>query len=322
MPFLSYLPFFPIFFDTQNHWIMTFEITGTTIRLILAGIVVLTTAMILVLRYLFNKRETINLTEKNKGRKWSSPLEGRNKYPEVDTFVLRNTFLNYGLMVAIGLMILAFSWTSYQKKVDVSSLLGTLTDEIEMETPRTTEPPPPPPPPPPTATQIVVSDLPDVETVIFEDQSIDENTNIDAPVYEEKKVAPPPPPPPPPPMEDNEREIFKVVEQQPMFPGCLDISDKIERYKCSEQKMLEFIYSEISYPSIARENGISGMVVTRFVVEKDGSISNIEVIRDIGGGCGDEAVRVIKKMPTWIPGKQREKPVRVMFTLPVKFVLS
>ncbi len=301
---------------------MTFEISGTTIRLILASIVVLTTAMILVLRYLFNKRETINLTEKNKGRKWSSPLEGRNKYPEVDTFVLRNTFLNYGLMVAIGLMILAFSWTSYQKKVDVSSLLGTLTDEIEMETPRTTEPPPPPPPPPPTATQIVVSDLPDMETVIFEDQSIDENTNIDAPVFEEKKAAPPPPPPPPPPMEDNEREIFKVVEQQPMFPGCMDISDKTERYKCSEQKMLEFIYSEISYPSIARENGISGMVVTRFVVEKDGSISNIEVIRDIGGGCGDEAVRVIKKMPIWIPGKQREKPVRVMFTLPVKFVLS
>jgi protein TonB len=301
---------------------MTFEISGTTIRLILAGIVVLTTAMILVLRHLFNKRETINLTEKNKGRQWSSPLEGRNKYPEVDTFVLRNTFLNYGLMVAIGLMILAFSWTTYQKKVDVTALLGTLGDEIEMETPRTAEPPPPPPPPPPAATQLVVSDLPDVETVIFEDQSIDEHTNIDAPVFEEKKNAPPPPPPPPPPVVDNEREIFKVVEQQPMFPGCTDIADKTERYKCSEQKMLEFIYGEIAYPSIARENGISGMVVTRFVVEKDGSISNIEVIRDIGGGCGDEAVRVIKKMPIWIPGKQREKPVRVMFTLPVKFVLN
>ncbi|MCB0519068.1 MAG: energy transducer TonB [Saprospiraceae bacterium] len=301
---------------------MTFEISATAIRLILLGIVFVTVAIIVATRCFFNKQASINLTEKNRGRKWKSPLEGRNKYPEVDTFVLRNTFLNYGLMIAIGLMILAFSWTTYQKKIDISAYLGTLTDEIEMETPRTAEPPPPPPPPPPTAAQIVVSDMPDVESIIFEDQSIDEHTIVDAPVYEEKKVAPPPPPPPPPPMKESEREIFKVVEEQPMFPGCLDIAVKADRYKCSEEKMLEFIYSEIVYPTIARENGISGMVVTRFVVERDGSISNIEIIRDIGGGCGDEAMRVIKKMPNWIPGKQRGNPVRVMFTLPVKFVLN
>jgi periplasmic protein TonB len=92
--------------------------------------------------------------------------------------------------------------------------------------------------------------------------------------------------------------------------------------KCAEQKLLEFIYANIQYPGIARENGVSGTVYTRFVVERDGSISNIETVRDIGGGCGDETIRVIKLMPKWNPGKQRGNPVRVMFTLPVKYELK
>ena len=227
-------------------------------------------------------------------------------------------------MVALLLMILAFSWTTYDKKVDISQYLGTLTDEIEMETPRTAEPPPPPPPPPqPTAVQIVASDLPEVETMTFKDQSIDAGTEVVAPpVVESKKNAPPPPPPPPPPTIDEEREIFKIVEQNPMFPGCEEITDKGERQKCAEEKMLQFIYGHIQYPSIARENGVSGMVVVQFVVERDGSISNITTVRDIGAGCGEEAVRIVGMMPKWNPGKQRERPVRVQFTLPVRFKLE
>ncbi len=302
---------------------MAFEFTSSTVRLIIIGLVAATLLMVFLIRKFFQKQAEKDLTTKNRGRKWRSPLEGRNKYPEVDTFSIRNTLLEYGLLVSLVLMILAFSWTTYEKKVDISDYLGTLSDDIEMETPRTAEPPPPPPPPPQAQNmQIIESDLPDVESMVFEDMSIDAQTEVVAPVIEAKKAEAPPPPPPPPPPVDNEREIFKVVEVNPLFPGCDDITDKEAQRKCSEEKMLQFIYGNIQYPSIARENGVEGMVVVQFVVEKDGSCTNINIIRDIGAGCGDEAKRIVQIMPKWSPGRQRDRPVRVMFTLPVRFKLE
>lgn len=113
----------------------------------------------------------------------------------------------------------------------------------------------------------------------------------------------------------------------PRFPGCedLDANDQ-EKKACSDKKLLEFIYENISYPSMARENDIQGTVVIQFVVEKDGKITGAKVVREIGGGCGDEAIRIIdlmEKMPQrWIPGKQRGRAVRVMFNLPIKFLLK
>ncbi|MCF8244380.1 MAG: TonB family protein [Saprospiraceae bacterium] len=296
---------------------MDFEISGSIVMLISILIVLLTIALIIVVKGVYKKRSESNLTAKHAGTTFSSPLEGRNKYPEVDTFSLGTTFRNFGILAAIILMILAFSWTKYDRVIDVSGLLGTLDEEIEMETPRTAEPPPPPPPPPP-----VIQEVPDdisVETVIQQDQSIEEETQVIAPPVIEK--APPPPPPPPPPKEEEE-EIFKVVEDQPAFPGCEDISDKTEKKKCAETKMLQFIYSNIKYPPIARENGVEGTVYVKFVVEKDGSITLPEVVRDIGAGCGDEALRVVKLMPKWQPGKQRGRAVRVQFNLPVKYKLE
>ena len=117
-------------------------------------------------------------------------------------------------------------------------------------------------------------------------------------------------PPPPPPPADKVDEIFKVVEDMPRFPGCEDKSNKDDRKKCAEQKMLEYIYKNIKYPAIARENGVEGTVVIQFVVEKDGSITDAKVARDIGAQCGQEALRVVNDMPTWVPGKQRGRAVR------------
>jgi TonB family protein len=292
----------------------------TTILWGLFLVILLTTGVIYLTRLFFKKQACKNLTALHKNEHWSSPLEGRNKYPEVNTFLLSGAFMNYGLIVALVLMIFAFSWTTYEAKVDLSQYTGTLIDEIEMETPRTAEPPPPPPPPPaPQAMEIVANDMPDVEAVVFQDQSISEETAIEAPVVDEpKKVAPPPPPP----IVESEQEIFKIVEQNPTFPGCEEMTDKMERQKCAEEKMLQFIYSKIAYPAVARDNGVQGMVVLQFVVEKDGSITNIKIVRDAGAGCGDEARRVVSLMPRWNPGKQRGRPVRVQFTLPVKFLLE
>jgi protein TonB len=138
---------------------------------------------------------------------------------------------------------------------------------------------------------------------------------------ETERVAPPPPPPPPPPPTPRRAEIFKVVEEMPAFPGCEDKTDRAEKKKCSIEKMNTFIYDNLRYPKIAKENGVEGTVVVRFAVEKDGSLSNPEVVRDIGAQCGAEALRIVKSMPKWNPGKQRGRPVRVQFNLPVKFKL-
>ena len=109
--------------------------------------------------------------------------------------------------------------------------------------------------------------------------------------------------------EDSEEDqIFSVVEDDPEFPGGMD-------------SLLAFLQRNIVYPELARENGIEGKVYVTFVVETDGSISNVRVLRDIGGGCGLEAVRVVKLMPKWKPGKQAGKTVRVQYNLPIYFVL-
>lgn len=122
-------------------------------------------------------------------------------------------------------------------------------------------------------------------------------------------------------------EVFRVIEEMPRFPGCENPEMTIEqKQECAFQKMLEFLFSNLQYPALARENGIEGMVVIQFVVERDGSLSNIEIAHDIGAGCGEEAKRVVELMntlePRWTPGKLDGEPVRVQFNLPVKYKLE
>ena len=118
-----------------------------------------------------------------------------------------------------------------------------------------------------------------------------------------------------------------MVEQIPRLPGCENESGgETAKKQCADKKMLEFIYKNIKYPAIARENGVEGTCVIQFVVEKDGSVTDARVVRDIGAQCGDEALRVVNLMNSqgikWTPGKQRGRPVRVQFNLPVKFKLE
>ncbi len=88
------------------------------------------------------------------------------------------------------------------------------------------------------------------------------------------------------------------------------------------QQMLTYLYSRINYPMDARWKGIEGAVVVSFVVEKDGSLSNIAIVRDIGGGCSEEVVRIVQSMPNWKPGTLDGQPVRAQFYLPVRFKLE
>jgi protein TonB len=85
---------------------------------------------------------------------------------------------------------------------------------------------------------------------------------------------------------------------------------------------MKYLQDNIRYPAIARESGIQGTIYITFVVERDGSITDVKVLRGIGGGCDEEAIRVVQNMPKWTPGKQRGRPVRVQFSMPIRFTLA
>ena len=104
-------------------------------------------------------------------------------------------------------------------------------------------------------------------------------------------------------------KVYEKAEVMPEFPG-------------GEQAMIDFVAKNVTYPKEAMEKEISGRVLVGFIVEKDGSITKTEVAKGIGGGCDEEALRVVKAMPKWKPGKQDGKPVRVHFLLPISFKLQ
>ena len=211
------------------------------------------------------------------------------------------------LPLLLGLSILFMSQKNHdfiESTMDVSELSLETNDLLSNITyVLDTIPPPPPPPPPITKT-------------------------------------PPPPPPPIHPEKVGQRnvidiseqsqstdDIFKVVEEMPRFPGCEGMEgDNEELRQCSNKKMLEYIYTNIKYPKEAREKGLQGVVVVQFVIDKNGTVENAKVVRDIGGGAGQEALKVVKSfndMPErWRAGHQRGKAVKVLYTLPVKFKLQ
>ena len=103
--------------------------------------------------------------------------------------------------------------------------------------------------------------------------------------------------------------VFVVVEKSPEFPG-------------GDDSLYAFIGRNIKYPEAAKKNKIEGRVFVTFVIEKDGQVSSAKILRDIGSGCGEEALRVVNSMPKWKPGTQRGNPVRVQFNLPIMFQLE
>ena len=209
-------------------------------------------------------------------------------------------FMQIGMIISLLIAWLAFEHKSYDKRQIDESLLNreVVLDEEMVEITKQEEQKPQPVEQPQQTTQLeIVED--DVET---------EDLNINAEVEQneviEEYVAPEV-------VEEEvvEQEIFQIVEEMPAFPG-------------GEAKLMEYVGKNIKYPQIARETGIQGRVFIGFVVEPDGSVSNVKLLRGIGGGCDEEAMRVVKSMPKWKPGKQRGKAVRVSYQIPVFFKLQ
>ena len=223
------------------------------------------------------------------------------KSPKADLESKKLTFTLIGLVVSLFVVWRVFEYKSYDKQsVDEFQRTVEVIEEEMVEITKQEQPKPQPPAPKPQVTQIqVVEDDVEVEDDIEIDAEVSQDEVIEeyfAPAeIEEEEIV--------------EAEIFKVVEVMPEFPG-------------GAAKMMEYIQKNMKYPMMARESDIQGRVFVNFVVEPDGSISNVTVMRGIGGGCDEEAVRVVNSMPKWNPGKQRGTAVRCAFTVPIIFKLQ
>ena len=221
------------------------------------------------------------------------------KTPKADLEGKRVLFIQIGLVVTLALVLLAFEWKSYDRVLaDLGERDVIDIPEELVEITRQEQPPPPPAPPPQTTQFKIVEDDVEIEDDFMIDVDVDQTTQIEAyipPVFEEEQV--------------QEQEIFIVVEDPPSFPG-------------GDEARIRFLSENIRYPQMARESGIQGTVFVTFVVERDGSVTDVRVLRGIGGGCDEEAIRVIQAMPRWNAGKQRGRPVRVQFNMPIRFTLQ
>jgi len=220
------------------------------------------------------------------------------KTPKADLEGIKSIFTQVGLVLALAFVFLAFEWKKYDNsdndwdQMQIIDIPEELTQITEQEKPK----PKPKPKPQTTDLEIVDDDEEDDDIKIDIEDDMDDQVMDFVPV-DDVVQAP------------VEAEIFTVVEEAPSFPG-------------GDEKLYEFLGENMVYPQMARESGIQGIVYVTFVVEPNGAITNVRVLRDIGGGCGNEATRVVKAMPSWTPGKQRGKAVRVQFNLPVKFTLQ
>jgi protein TonB len=213
----------------------------------------------------------------------------------------RMIFLEIGLIVTLSLILMALQWKTSDKKLEGFDTYYR-SSEVEEIIPITEQQKSLPPPPMVKATKL---------NIVLNDQKAEENILIDVEANEETAIAEYIPVQEIVQVEEevvDEEQIFMVVESAPSFPGGI-------------AALRQFLADNLTYPQIAREANIHGTVYMSFIVSKTGAISDINVLRGIGGGCNEEAIRVIGLMPRWEPGKQRGVPVNVRFTLPVKFQL-
>lgn len=223
------------------------------------------------------------------------------KSPKADLENKKTVFMQIGLVVVLSLVLIAFEWTSTDVNIDQSLM----DEDIEVEEEiipitRQEEVKPPPPPPPPAVADILNIVEDDVE-LDDELEIMDTEMNQDDMVDFSNMV-----------MEEETRdagEIFMIVEEMPEFPG-------------GQEALQRYLASSVRYPVIAQENGIQGRVYVQFVIDQTGAVTNATILRGVDPSLDREALRVVQAMPKWKPGKQRNRAVRVSYTVPINFVLQ
>ncbi len=228
------------------------------------------------------------------------------KSPKADLEKRKSTWLLLGYVIVLAFMFVALEWTKRDVVIDTSQA----TKNIELEedvlpiTDQNTPPPPPPPPPaeiPPQVEEII--------NIVDNDKEVADANIADSEDTGQKIEIKPVAPVVIVDDEPEEETIFVVAETMPEFPGGI-------------AELMKYLGKNIKYPTIAQENGVQGRVTVTFVVNRDGSIVDPQVIRGVDPSLDKEAIRVISSMPKWSPGKQRGKTVRVKYTVPVTFRLK
>jgi len=212
------------------------------------------------------------------------------KDPQISLENKKGMFFQIGLAVTLIAVLISFEWKSYDKS---NYNLGDLNlDDMEEEIipiTRQEVKPPPPPPPPPEIIEIVEDEVEIENEVEIEETDTDEDEIVE--------------------IEEDDEEFFMVVENMPEFPG-------------GDLGLMKFIQKNVRYPAIAKEYNITGKVYVSFIVDKQGSVTNVKIVRGVDKNLDAEALRVVSLLPKYKPGKQRGKAVRVMFTIPINFTLN
>jgi protein TonB len=218
------------------------------------------------------------------------------KSVDADIEKKRMPLIVIGLLFSLALVLVAFEWKTYETDVKNLGELDMNLIEEEIIPVSLQQPPPPPPPPAPTTVIEIVEDEKEIEVELeILDMDIDEDTQVEF-IEEVREVV-------------DEEQIFTIVEEMPSFPG-------------GDAALMKYLGNNIKYPAIAKDAGIQGTVYVTFVVNEQGLVKDAKVLRSIGGGCDEEAIRVVQSMPKWKPGKQRGKSVKVQYNLPIRFTLK
>ena len=214
----------------------------------------------------------------------------------------RGLFIEIGMLVALGVVLVAFEWQVAPKEevIEVGPVQVLVVEDIIPIT-RQDEPPPPPGPPPKVTDFIdIVADDVQVENNIDINVETEQAVEINAVVFVGTVI-----------QEIEEEEVFTIVEDMPLFNG-----------KPAEEGFRDWVTKNMNYPSIARENGISGKVFVEFLINQTGDLVDAKLVRGADPLLDAEALRVIRMSPKWTPGKQHGKPVKVKYIFPVFFQLQ
>ena len=212
--------------------------------------------------------------------------------------------LNYmmGLVIALAVLFVGFEWGEIDIAVATNSSKAIPIDVVEIEASTQIDPPPPPVEPEPVKVMEIINLVADnIEVDPFNFTSEDDVSLAQIAIYVAPVAIIDEP--------VDENVIFFAVEEMPRFPG-------------GDAALMKWISDHINYPTIAQENHIQGLVSCQFVVNADGSVSDVEVLRPLNQYLDNEAIRVLKMLPKFEPGKQRDKAVRVRFSVPVRFQLQ
>lgn len=219
------------------------------------------------------------------------------KSPKADLNNKKGLFLEIGLIFALLLTIAAFAYTQKERNVEIiEASMEVVEEEITDITTQDQKPPEPP-------KKVEMQVLSDVLNVVTNDTKID--TEFDFSEFSE----------------DIEIvQNIEVIEEAAEDDAPFIIAEEMPKFQGGDlMKFRSWVQGKLKYPQIAQENGISGKVTLTFVIERDGSLTNIQVMQSPDRSLADEAVRVLQSSPKWTPGKQRNAPVRVRYTLPVEF---